>query len=72
LTTLARAETGDRFGVLIRPERYGSALNPGEWRDATRLPDIARTVGNGAIERYTVILARAADGRSPGELLPHR
>jgi 4-amino-4-deoxy-L-arabinose transferase-like glycosyltransferase len=72
LTTLARAETGDRFGVLIRPERYGGALNPADWRDVTRLPDIARTGENGEIERYAVFLVRVADGRTRGVLLPHR
>ena len=72
LTTLPRAETGDRFGVLIRPERYGDALNPGDWRDVTRLPDIARTGENGEIEGYAVFLVRVADGRSAGVILPHR
>ena len=72
LTTLPRAETGDRFGVLVRPERYGDALNSADWRDVTRLPDIARSGENGAIERYAVFLVRVADGMSPGKLLPHR
>jgi 4-amino-4-deoxy-L-arabinose transferase-like glycosyltransferase len=73
LTTLPQAATGDRFGVLIRPERYGGVLNPADWSDVTRLPDIDRTGANGAaIERYAVFLVRAADGRSPGKLLPHR
>jgi 4-amino-4-deoxy-L-arabinose transferase-like glycosyltransferase len=72
LTTLPRAETADRFGVLIRPERYGDALNPADWRNVTSLPDIARTGENGAIERYAVFLVRVADGRSAGKLLPHR
>ena len=72
LTTLPRAEPGDLFGVLIRPERYGNALNPGEWRDVTRLPDIVRTGGNMEIERYAVFLVRAADRGIPVLRLPHR
>jgi hypothetical protein len=71
-TTLARAETGDRFGVLVRPERYGGVLNPADWADVTRLPDIARTGQNGEIERYAVFLLRVAHGKTSGVLLPHR
>jgi 4-amino-4-deoxy-L-arabinose transferase-like glycosyltransferase len=72
LTTLPRAEIGDRYGVLIRPERYGGALNPDEWRDVTRLPDIARTGANGEIERYAVFQVRVTDRSAAGVLLPHR
>jgi 4-amino-4-deoxy-L-arabinose transferase-like glycosyltransferase len=72
LTTLNPAATGDQYGVLIRPVRYGDALNPDEWSDVKRLPGIARTGENGEIERYAVFLVRSADGRSPGVLLPHR
>jgi hypothetical protein len=71
-TSLALAAPGDRQGVLIRPERYGGLLNPGEWHDVTRLPDIARTGENGEIERYAVFLVRLADPKLPSVLLPHR
>jgi 4-amino-4-deoxy-L-arabinose transferase-like glycosyltransferase len=71
-TTLPRAETGARQGILIRPERYGDAPSPGEWRDVTRLPDVVRTAGNGELERYAVFLVRVVDARSAGALLPHR
>jgi 4-amino-4-deoxy-L-arabinose transferase-like glycosyltransferase len=72
LTTLQWAETGDRYGLLIRPVRYGGSINPDDWRDSTRLPDIARIGESGEIERYAVFLVRSAGGRSPGVLLPRR
>jgi 4-amino-4-deoxy-L-arabinose transferase-like glycosyltransferase len=71
-TTLPRAETGDRYGLLIRPERYGDALDSHEWRDVTRLPDIARTAAGGEIERYAVFRVRSAEETTSGMLLPHR
>jgi 4-amino-4-deoxy-L-arabinose transferase-like glycosyltransferase len=71
-TTLERAATGDRQGILIRPERYGDAPDPGEWRDVTRLPTIARQAGGAELERYAVFLVRAVDGTSAGALLPRR
>ena len=71
-TTLPRAGTGDEYGILVRPERYGGTLDPADWRDATRLPGIARSGANGAIERYAVFLVRVANGSAPGVLLPHR
>jgi hypothetical protein len=69
---LPRPESREGHGILIRPERYGSTLNPEEWRDVTRMPVIARTGGNGEIERYAVFLVRPAEGRSAGVLLPRR
>jgi 4-amino-4-deoxy-L-arabinose transferase-like glycosyltransferase len=71
-TTLPLAETGDRYGLLIRPERYGDALDSSEWRDASRLPDIARTGADGEIERYAVFRVRSFGGTTSGMLLPHR
>ncbi len=71
-TTLPRDATGEQRGILIRPERYGDAPNPAEWRDATRLPDIARSSDGMELERYAVFLVRAANGPSAGALLPHR
>jgi hypothetical protein len=82
-TTLPRAATGDRPGILIRPERYGDAPDAVEWRDATRLPDIVRAGGGVELERYAVFLVRAAngisrdgtsalDGTATGALLPRR
>jgi 4-amino-4-deoxy-L-arabinose transferase-like glycosyltransferase len=70
-TTLAPAMTGDRMGVLIRPERYGEP-DPAEWRDVRRLTPIARNSDGMEIERYGVFLVRAADVRPPGVVLPHR
>ena len=69
---MERAATGDRQGILIRPERYGDAPDPGEWRDVTRLPTIARQAGGAELERYAVFLVRAVDGTSAGALLPPR
>jgi 4-amino-4-deoxy-L-arabinose transferase-like glycosyltransferase len=71
-TTLPSTGTGEAFGVLIRPERYGSAPDPREWSDVARLPDIARTGANGEIERYAVFRARMTEGTTPAMLLPHR
>jgi hypothetical protein len=71
-TTLDRAATGERQGILIRPERYGDAPDPREWRGVTRLPDIPRSAGGGELERYAVFLVRAVDGTSAGALLPRR
>jgi 4-amino-4-deoxy-L-arabinose transferase-like glycosyltransferase len=71
-TTLPRAETGDGYGILVRPERYGGVLGPADWRDATRLPGIARTGVNGEIERYAVFRVRVAKGGGPAVMLPHR
>jgi hypothetical protein len=71
-TTLPRLETGDQYGLLIRPERYGDAVDSSEWRQVTRLPDIARTGASGEIERYAVFRVRRADATTSEMLLPHR
>jgi 4-amino-4-deoxy-L-arabinose transferase-like glycosyltransferase len=71
-TTLPRAATGDRQGLLIRPERYGGEPNPAEWRDVTRLPDLIRASDGAALERYAVFLVRAVDRAPAGAVLPHR
>lgn len=71
LTTLPPVEIGDRVGMLIRPQRYGDVPDRAEWRDVTRLPDIARTGGSGEIERYAVFLVRAVQG-TPARRLPQR
>jgi 4-amino-4-deoxy-L-arabinose transferase-like glycosyltransferase len=71
LTKLPRAGSGDRLGVLIRPERYG-APDPAEWRDVTRLPDIVRSASGANIERYAVFQVRVMDQPFAGVVLPHR
>jgi 4-amino-4-deoxy-L-arabinose transferase-like glycosyltransferase len=70
-TTLPRAGSGDRLGVLVRPERYG-APDPAEWRDVTRLPDIARTASGANIESYAVFMVRVVDEPVAGVVLPRR
>lgn len=77
-TRLPRAETGQRQGILIRPERYGDTPDPAQWRDVVRLTGIARTGAEAGaeIERYAVFLVRTVDGVFPeggaGAVLPHR
>ena len=70
-TTLARAATGRRAGILIRPERYPRAALTGQWRDVTYLTTISRRNGGGEIEGYAVFQVYT-DDRSPGVLLPRR
>jgi hypothetical protein len=69
LTTLPRAETGERPGILIRPEGYGPP-DPADWRDWVRLSSIARTSGDVEFERYSVFLVRAAGASSRAVWLP--
>ena len=71
-TSLPRAR--DRRALLaflfVRNVRW--RYNTPEWRDVTRLPDIARAGANGEIERYAVFLVRRAGAMTLGRLLPHR
>ncbi len=70
LTTLPIADVAG-VGILVRPERYG-APDPADWREAVRLPDLARTAFGADIERYAVYQVRLTNGAPKAVLLPRR
>ena len=69
---LARAAADGRRGLLLRPARYGDRVDPALWREAAPLPDLSRVRDGVEVERYRVFLVRAAEGVSPGAVLPRR
>jgi hypothetical protein len=68
-TRLPRSQTGEKPGILVRPDVYGGP-DPTDWRDWTRLQDITRTSNGVVLQRYSVFLVRAVEGPSRGVVLP--
>ena len=72
LVALPRVATGEGWGVLVWPERYGDRPDPAAWRDAAILAAVARTQDGVEIERYRLFRVRAASQDGPGAWLPRR
>ncbi|MSP02085.1 MAG: glycosyltransferase family 39 protein [Acetobacteraceae bacterium] len=69
---LSTAGAGLGRGILIRPERYGGAVDPAEWRGTVVLAGVIRSSGGVEIDRYSVFLGRVPEGSPFAVLLPRR